>query len=166
MLTPYPHTFTQSLGKPYQALRAMRPFIFHETGQITLSPGAAKISATVSSMAGNTCEDWLRVLHPVDVWHHLIARGPPDLLLPHIRLKWTLNRYSRWLDEKQPEDVWQEVKRSLDEYAAQVDRRGEQQYHPIYPVLLSLGPALIALYHAQQQQQQQQQSQQSQQQQS
>jgi hypothetical protein len=118
--------------------------LFEETNKMVLTPGGGS-----GKLSGSGCDEWLRTLNPVDVWHHLIARGPPELELPHTRMRWSLQRYSRWLDEKQPEEVWFEIKRSLEAYAAQVDARGEQQYHPVYPILLSLGPALLSVYHAQ-----------------
>eukprot|EP01114_Cavostelium_apophysatum_P021150 TRINITY_DN7293_c0_g1_i1.p1 TRINITY_DN7293_c0_g1~~TRINITY_DN7293_c0_g1_i1.p1 ORF type:complete len:805 (-),score=214.23 TRINITY_DN7293_c0_g1_i1:12-2381(-) len=115
----------KQLGYAYRALRALRPFIFRETGQIAESPEAA-------------------VLPPSAVLHHLFSRGPPTMQSPHQVLNWNVNQYSNWIDSHSEEEIWmQAIKPALEAYVSQVNARREKEFSPIYPIILSLGPALL-----------------------
>lgn len=117
------------LGYPYKMLRALRPFIFRETAQI-------------SSLSPTKCPE-LQVLPPSVILHHLFSRGPPSLQSPHTSRNWTVQQYSDWLDQHNEHEIWVLIKSTLDAYAAQVNLRGEKEFCPIYPIILSLGPSLL-----------------------
>ncbi|XP_002985481.2 conserved oligomeric Golgi complex subunit 5 [Selaginella moellendorffii] len=114
----------EQLGAPYRALRAFRPFIFLETNQIASSPLLQELPASV-------------------VFHHLYSRAPDELESPMKRSKLSASQYSLWLDTHSEQDVWKEVKGTLDDYAAKVRARGDKQFTPIYPLMLQLGSSLL-----------------------
>jgi hypothetical protein len=114
----------KELGYPYKALRAFRPFIFRETSQLAECPES-------------------QVLSPSVVLHHLFSRASLNLQYPHVIKGWSIAYYSDWLDKHSEEDVWSLIKYALETYAAQVNARGEKEFTPIYPVILSLGPVLL-----------------------
>eukprot|EP00898_Chlorokybus_atmophyticus_P001187 jgi/Chlat1/2069/Chrsp17S02540 len=114
----------EKLGAPYRALRAFRPLIFLETHQLESSPLLQELPASA-------------------VLHHLFTRGPDELQSPHRRAGLTAAQYSLWLDQHSEEDVWRGVKASLDAYAQLIKSRGEPQFAPIYPIIMSVGQRLI-----------------------
>ncbi len=114
----------KELGQPYKALRALRPFIFRETTQLSEAPE-------------------LDVLTPTTVLHHLFSRADPSLQSPHITKGWTLSKYSEWLDQHTEEEAWALIKSTLEIYTAQVNARGEKEFTPIYPVILFMGTHLL-----------------------
>jgi hypothetical protein len=111
----------RDLPEAYRILRAIRPFLFRETAAI---PDCAEIE----------------VLQPSVVLHHLFSRA---LQLPSPLMGMTIPQYYDWLDSHSEEEIWKRLTRCLEIYAQQVNARGEKEFHPIYPVILSLGPALI-----------------------
>ena len=89
-----------------------------------------------------TCGEVKR-LDAVDVMHHVLARGAREIQSPHELLGWSIPKYSQWLDTVGAEKVWQVLQRALNLYAQQIDKRGEKQYDPVYPLLMDLGPQLL-----------------------
>jgi len=125
------------LGLAYRALRAFRPLLFRELQHLSSCPE-------------------LRALVPCDVLHHLFSRGPPMLRSPHVFRGWSVAQYSEFIDHNSQEKIWQMIiKPSLDAYVVLVNARGDKQFCPIYPILLSLGQMLISEWKQQQQKQQQ-----------
>jgi hypothetical protein len=76
----------KNLGAPYDELRAFRQLIFLENASLLRDPAVDKI-------------------RPSNVWHHLIARAPPELQLPHQMKRWTVSKYIDWLDTEVPVDI-------------------------------------------------------------
>lgn len=68
----------RSLGAPYEELRAFRHMLFLDS----------------SSIVRDSMIDKIR---PSNVWHHLIARGPIEMQLPHQQKRWTVVKYIDWL---------------------------------------------------------------------
>eukprot|EP00899_Mesostigma_viride_P002929 jgi/Mesvir1/12637/Mv02193-RA.1 len=114
----------EGIGAPYASLRAFRRLLFLETAQIPTSPILHDLPASA-------------------VLHHLFSRGPDELQLPHVKAGLSVLQYSIWLDQHSEEDVWRGVKSSLEAYAHSVNMRGDPQYDPIYPLMMSLGPVLM-----------------------
>ncbi|XP_071685819.1 conserved oligomeric Golgi complex subunit 5-like [Rutidosis leptorrhynchoides] len=113
----------EQLGAPYRALRALRPIIFLETSQLGSSP-------------------LLQDLPPSVILHHLYSRGPDELQSPMQRNKLTPVQYSLWLDSQGEEQIWKGIKATLDDYAVQVRSRGDKEFSPVYPLMLSLGSSI------------------------
>ncbi|XP_071714797.1 conserved oligomeric Golgi complex subunit 5-like [Rutidosis leptorrhynchoides] len=113
----------EQLGAPYRALRALRPVIFLETSQLGSSP-------------------LLQDLPPSVILHHLYSRGPDELQSPMQRNKLTPVQYSLWLDSQGEDQIWKGIKATLDDYAVQVRARGDREFSPVYPLMLSLGSSI------------------------
>jgi len=109
----------------YRALRALRPFIFVETLRIS------------------ECDE-VSILAPSAVLHHLFSRASASLQSPHTLQNWTLIQYDEWLEKHTEQDIWILIKKCLDTYASQVNARGEKEFTPLYPLMLSLGPTLLS----------------------
>lgn len=74
------------------------------------------------------------------VLHHVIARSPDEIPLPHQTASgWSLERYIRWClftaDEKARLTF---IAKALDVYAEQVEERKQRAYPPIYLVIRDL----------------------------
>lgn len=76
----------KNLGAPYDELRAFRQLIFLKSASLLRDPAVDKI-------------------RPSNVWHHLIARAPPELQLPHQMKRWNVSKYIDWLDTEVPVDI-------------------------------------------------------------
>lgn len=113
----------EQLGAPYRALRALRPVIFLETSQLGASP-------------------LIQDLPPSVVLHHLYSRGPDELQSPMQRNKLSPLQYSLWLDSQGEDQIWKGIKATLDDYAVQVRARGDKEFSPVYPLMLSLGSSI------------------------
>ncbi|KAJ7594725.1 Golgi transport complex subunit 5-domain-containing protein [Mycena floridula] len=74
----------ESVGDDYRTLRAMRPLLFLENGQL----------ASPSHTAG---------LPPLIVLHHILVRSPVPL--PHTLHGWQEAEYVRWVDEHSEEEA-------------------------------------------------------------
>nr|XP_043611829.1 conserved oligomeric Golgi complex subunit 5 [Erigeron canadensis] len=112
------------LGAPYRALRALRPVIFLETSQLAASP-------------------LLQDLPPSVILHHLYSRGPDELQSPMQRNKLSPTQYSLWLDSQGEDQIWRGIKATLDDYAVQVRARGDKEFSPVYPLMLSIGSSIV-----------------------
>eukprot|EP00897_Mesotaenium_endlicherianum_P004801 jgi/Mesen1/4349/ME000022S03639 len=112
------------LGAPYRALRAFRSLLFLETSQL----------------ANSTL---LQDIPPSVVLHHLYTRAPEELESPIKRGNLTPAKYSMWLDTRSEEEAWRGIKASLDAYAQNVHSRGDKEFTPVYPLMLSLGQTLV-----------------------
>lgn len=55
---------------------------------------------------------------------------------------WAL-QYSSYMDDHSEEDIWKRIKASLDAYAQLVKARGDKEFSPIYPLMMSLGQSLL-----------------------
>lgn len=113
----------EQLGVPYRALRALRPVIFLETSQLGSSPV-------------------IQDLPPSVVLHHLYSRGPDELQSPMQRNKLTPLQYSLWLDSQGEDQIWKGIKATLDDYAVGVRARGDKEFSPVYPLMLSIGESI------------------------
>ncbi|KAJ0755566.1 putative oligomeric Golgi complex subunit 5 protein [Helianthus annuus] len=113
----------EQLGAPYRALRAFRPVIFLETSQLNGSP-------------------LLQDLPPSVILHHLYSRAPDELQSPMQRNKLSPLQYSLWLDSQGEDQIWKGIKATLDDYAVQVKARGDKEFSPVYPLMLSLGSSI------------------------
>lgn len=69
----------KTLGAPYDELRAFRHMMFLES----------------ASVLRDSTIDRIR---PSNVWHHLLARAPVELQLPHHMKRWSAAKYVHWLD--------------------------------------------------------------------
>eukprot|EP00850_Spirogloea_muscicola_P018813 SM000176S03144 [mRNA] locus=s176:243275:249137:+ [translate_table: standard] len=114
----------ERLGAPFRALRAFRPLIFLETSLLASSP-------------------LLQELPPSVVLHHLFSRAPDELESPLQRNRLSPAKYSLWLDSHSEEDTWKGIRAGLESYAQAVRARGDREFTPIYPLMLSLGQSLI-----------------------
>lgn len=113
----------EQLGAPYRALRAFRPVIFFETSQLGASP-------------------LLQDLPPSVILHHLYSRGPDELQSPMQMNKFTPLQYSLWLDSRGEDQIWKEIKATLDDYAAKIKARGDKEFSPVYPLMLRIGSTI------------------------
>ena len=114
-----PLVIPKNVGESYHQLRSFKSFIFLEASGIPESLEIIK-------------------LLPVDVLHHLLTRGSREIKSPHEHLGWTLAKYSAWLDTAAPSQVYPVLQKCLNNYAQQIDQRGEKEYDPVYPLILSL----------------------------
>eukprot|EP00741_Cyanophora_paradoxa_P018990 tig00021108_g18333.t1 len=119
----------QKLGQPYRALRAFKSLVFMETAALAAGPEKDQ-------------------LPPSAVLHHLFSRAPDELQLPHARLGMTEAGYSDWMDAHGEAEAWAQCQASLEAYTRRVTARGDTQFAPVYPVILSLGPALLEAWQA------------------
>jgi hypothetical protein len=122
----------RNTGDAYKQLRALRPLMHRELQEIADCPEAA-------------------ILPPSAVMHHLLSRAPNDLQSPNTLARMTLAQYSDWLDKHSEAEAWSRIKACLDAYAELVNKRGDKQFHSVYPLLMSLGPRLVASWEQQQQ---------------
>ncbi|KAL8229611.1 hypothetical protein R6Q57_014511 [Mikania cordata] len=113
----------EQLGAPYRALRAFRPIIFIETSQLSGSPLLQDLPLSV-------------------ILHHLYSRAPDELQSPMQRNKLSPLQYSLWLDSQGEDQIWKGIKATLDDYAVQVKARGDKEFSPVYPLMLSLGSSI------------------------
>ena len=112
-----------TLGAPYRALRALRPFLFLATEEVASSP-------------------LLDDLPPSCALLHLYSRGPKELATPYQRAGLTPALYSAWLDKHEEAEAWAGVEATLDAYAA---RRGaEAAADPACRAMRELGAKLAA----------------------
>ncbi|XP_076925983.1 conserved oligomeric Golgi complex subunit 5-like [Bidens hawaiensis] len=113
----------EQLGAPYRALREFRPVIFLETAQLGGSPLLQDLPLSV-------------------VLHHLYSRAPDELQSPMQRNKFSPLQYSLWLDSQGEDQIWKGIKVTLDNYAVTVRARGDKEFSPVYPLMLSLGSSI------------------------
>ncbi|PRP84475.1 hypothetical protein PROFUN_08060 [Planoprotostelium fungivorum] len=112
-----------TLGQQYRSLRALRPFLFRELSSIAENPE--------------------KELPPSAVFHHLLSRAPVDLVSPHTFHKMNVLQYSDWMDHHTEQQIWEKVRDCAVHYAGQVNAKGQREYTPVYPVLMSLGQPLV-----------------------
>lgn len=154
----------ETLGAPYDELRAFRHMVFLESSAVLRDATVDKI-------------------RPTNVWHHLIARAPVALQLPHHRKRWSAAKYVEWLDKSagvegrasEPlstthvplgypclkdrrtallaeKEAWKEVSQCLDAYAQRVSASSSSStstaatLSPIYDTMLEAGGILLAGY--------------------
>ncbi|KAJ8556110.1 hypothetical protein K7X08_022868 [Anisodus acutangulus] len=113
----------EQLGAPYRALRAFRPVIFLETSQLSSSPLRQDLPPSV-------------------ILHHLYSRGPEELQSPLQRNRLTPMQYSLWMDSQGEDQIWKGIKATLDDYAAKVRSRGDNEFSPVYPLMMEIGSSL------------------------
>ncbi|XP_046397623.1 conserved oligomeric Golgi complex subunit 5 [Ischnura elegans] len=76
---------------------------------------------------------------PSLVMFSLFARGPSELLSPYQSMNWSVERLSKWLDAHGSERDRLEIARgSLERYESEVRQRGEKQFHPVYPIMVTV----------------------------
>ncbi|KAG6466229.1 conserved oligomeric Golgi complex subunit 5-like [Zingiber officinale] len=114
----------EQLGAPYRALRAFRPIIFLETDQLAGSP-------------------LLKDLPPSVILHHLYSRAPDELQSPLQSNQLTPKKYSIWLDSHGEDQIWKGIKATLDDYERKVRARGDEEFSPVYPLMLQIGSSLV-----------------------
>ncbi|KAJ3749149.1 Golgi transport complex subunit 5-domain-containing protein [Lentinula detonsa] len=100
----------ESLGDEYRLLRAMRPLLFLENGQL----------ANPTYTSG---------VPPLIVLHHILVRSP--LPLPHSLHGWQEAEYVRWVDEHSEEEArtlvegglshWEKMAETEDKYAKEAE---------------------------------------------
>lgn len=119
--------FRLYIGYCYKILRAMRPFLFKSTEEIS---------------SGKLNE--LTILPPSIILHHLFSRAPSSFPSPYTLKNWTVIQYSIWLDKhNNEEEIWEFIKSSLEIYAQQINAKGEKEFSTIYPIILNLGSNLM-----------------------
>ena len=103
-----------SLGAPYKALRALRPYLFLTTEEIASSEAVKDLPTTCALM-------------------HLYSRVPRELATPYQRAGLTPALYSKWLDKHDDDEAWEGVKQTLDAYEA----KGNS--NPVVEVMRTIG---------------------------
>ena len=103
-----------SLGAPYKALRALRPYLFLTTEEIASSEAVKDLPTTCALM-------------------HLYSRAPRELATPYQRAGLTPSLYSKWLDKHDDDEAWEGVKQTLDAYEA----KGNS--NPVVEVMRTIG---------------------------
>eukprot|EP01105_Mastigella_eilhardi_P020032 TRINITY_DN4748_c0_g1_i3.p1 TRINITY_DN4748_c0_g1~~TRINITY_DN4748_c0_g1_i3.p1 ORF type:complete len:754 (+),score=191.51 TRINITY_DN4748_c0_g1_i3:32-2263(+) len=81
---------------------------------------AAQSLRQLFHMELNEIESWREVhaLLPSVIMHHLLGRGPAEMLSPHTFAKISVAQFNEWLDSHTDEEQrWEQVKTSLDAYA-------------------------------------------------
>ncbi|CAL9170570.1 unnamed protein product [Musa hybrid cultivar] len=111
------------VGAPYQALGALGPVIFLETSQLGGSP---LLKDLPSSM----------------ILHHLSYRAPDELQSPLQRNNLTPLQNSLWLDSQGEDQIWKGIKATLDDYEIKVRARGDQEFIPVYLLMLQISSSL------------------------
>lgn len=75
----------------------------------------------------------------------LFSQAPQELLSPHQSAGWSISRLSQWLDSHPAErDRLQLVGGCLQRYQQAVRQLGQAEFHPIYPIMVSLLEAGMA----------------------
>lgn len=75
----------------------------------------------------------------------LFSQAPSELLSPHQSAGWSISRLSQWLDSHPAErDRLQLVGGSLQRYQQAVRQSSKTEFHPIYPIMVSLLEAGMA----------------------
>jgi hypothetical protein len=109
----------ESLGAPYRALRALRPFLFLPADGVLNSP-------------------LVKDLPRACVLHHLYSHAPKELATPYQRAGLAPPQYSTWLDKHTEAEVWAGVKGTLDAYAASCKTKGKA-VDPVWGVMMEVG---------------------------
>jgi uncharacterized membrane protein YgcG len=112
----------ESLGAPYRALRALRPFLFLQVEGVLASP-------------------LLEDLPPVAVLLHLYSHAPKELATPYQRAGLAPPQYSAWLDKHTEAEVWTGVRGTLDAYAASCKSKG-MAVDPVWGVMMHVGAVI------------------------
>ncbi|CAN8026225.1 unnamed protein product [Ixodes persulcatus] len=109
------------LGRPYKALRALRPLLFQSPQHMAQSP-----------VVGETVPYSLLL-------HFLFARAPPELRSPYEAASWSRSRYSKWLDEHPSEkERLVLIRGAMESYVQMVHQRQGKEFAPVYPVMKEL----------------------------
>lgn len=148
-----------TLGSPYQELRAFRQMIFLENDALLRESVIDKI-------------------HPSNVWHHMISRGPPELQLPYQMKHITPRRYVDWMlteagTIEEPDSgptslhlcplghpgmkntkwarqaekvIWKDIQMCLDAYRQRMSAQSKQEPSSLFDLLMEAGPVLLAGY--------------------
>lgn len=112
-----------TLGAPYRALRALRPFLFLATEEVASSPLLDDLPLSCALL-------------------HLYSRGPKELATPYQRAGLTPALYSAWLDKHEEAEAWAGVEATLDAHAS---RRGaEAAADPACRAMREIGARLAA----------------------
>ncbi|KAE8750096.1 hypothetical protein FOCC_FOCC003220 [Frankliniella occidentalis] len=115
-------------GKHLRTLRSLRTLI-----------GLPAIEVATSPAVGTALPHSL-------VLTALFAQAPSDLLSPHQSAGWSISRLSQWLDSHPAErDRLQLVGGCLQRYQQAVRQSGQAEFHPVYPIMVSLLEAGMAL---------------------
>jgi len=78
----------------------------------------------------------LKQLDMYTVIHHLFVRGHPDLSLPYKRLNFSVKEYVQWMDSTSELEWINSIKSMLGYYVEEANRRGQKEYHVVYPAML------------------------------
>mmetsp|Transcript_1585 Transcript_1585/g.2025 ORF Transcript_1585/g.2025 Transcript_1585/m.2025 type:complete len:598 (-) Transcript_1585:208-2001(-) len=160
-------TKVAELGTAYTELRAFRQLLFLEE-----SPNQLFNSQSLLQ------EEFVRQLRPSTVFHHMLSRGPDDLISPQVMKRIPTSEYVNWLvsnkqqelpnagdtsSNKQQEivanleviisfeketEAWDILNQSVDAYFQRmtVQQEGQSSDPRLVKLILSLGPAALALY--------------------
>ncbi|KAK3920424.1 Conserved oligomeric Golgi complex subunit 5 [Frankliniella fusca] len=108
-------------GKHLRTLRSLRTLIGLPANEVAASPAVG--TALPHSL----------------VLTALFAQAPADLLSPHQSAGWSISRLSQWLDSHPAErDRLQLVGGCLQRYQQAVRQSGQAEFHPVYPIMVSL----------------------------
>ncbi|KAG0722980.1 Conserved oligomeric Golgi complex subunit 5 [Chionoecetes opilio] len=108
------------LGRPYRVVRSFRPLLFLTVEHIANSPSVGDVIPFSTLL------------------HFLFARAPQEMRSPH-QARWSVSRYSKWLDEHQDErERLQLVQGTLEAYVAGVRAKNLTQFASAYPPMLAM----------------------------
>ncbi|OQS07941.1 oligomeric Golgi complex subunit 5 [Thraustotheca clavata] len=144
-------------GLVYEEFRAIKHLLFVDTNRILRDGKLDKI-------------------RPSNIWHHVISRAVPELLLPHKAKGWSAAQYVKWMETEAglelysppiapsemplgianwkdrtlalaaEQAIWKEVTATLDAYAQRNAAMGKSHVDPVYEILNESGVSLLAGY--------------------
>ncbi|KAI9193313.1 Golgi transport complex subunit 5-domain-containing protein [Polychytrium aggregatum] len=104
------------IGDCYRALKAFKPLLFLDLGQISTSKPISAIP-------------------PILLVHHLFTRAHPLIPLPTVFCHWSEQQYSEWLDAQEPKQAILLLEKCLGQYVDEANRKGEKEYCVVYPAI-------------------------------
>lgn len=108
-------------GKHLRTLRSLKTLIGLPASEVAISPAVG--TALPHSL----------------VLTALFSQAPQELLSPHQSAGWSISRLSQWLDSHPAErDRLQLVGGCLQRYQQAVRQLGHAEFHPVYPIMVSL----------------------------
>ncbi|XP_023219399.1 conserved oligomeric Golgi complex subunit 5-like [Centruroides sculpturatus] len=108
------------LGKHYKMLRSFRPLLFQTPSHISQSPVLGEII-------------------PYSIALQFLFSRAPDINSPHEVAGWSIEYYSKWLDEHMSEkERLALIRGTLEAYVQSVRQRQGKEFCQMYPILLQI----------------------------
>ncbi|GAM25889.1 hypothetical protein SAMD00019534_090640 [Acytostelium subglobosum LB1] len=121
-VTPLIPEGIKEVGQPYHWVRTFKHFIFKDLTQQSTLKGLTEMHS----------------MPAIIMAHCLIARGPKEMIFPHVFTNWSTQQYVRWMEEHTETEALHLVRMALDAYTQTINKRGEKEFSYLYPLLHDL----------------------------